>query len=73
MGGLPSSFDTKSGSCTLFKPHLHSPVDKVTALGKNLKAEDIHYCKGIIFLASANGSIKVIEFKDVHDKHRKED
>ena len=57
-------FDAKSGSSTLFKARLHSPVDKVTALGKNLKAKEIHCYEGIIFLASDSGPIKVIEFKE---------
>ena len=51
-------------STTTFKARLHSPVDKVTALGKNLKAKEIHCCEGIIFLASDSGPIKVIEFKE---------
>ena len=58
------SFDAKSGTSTLFKARLHSPVDKVIALGKNLKAKEIHCLEGIIFLASDSWPIKVIEFKE---------
>ena len=58
------SFDAMSSSSTLFKARLHSPVDKVTALGKNFKAKEIHCCEGIILLASDSGPIKVIEFKE---------
>ena len=58
------SFDTKSASSTLFKACLHSPVDKVTALRKNLKAKEIHCCDGIILLASDSGPIKAIEFTE---------
>ena len=58
------SFDAKSASSTLFKARLYSPVDKVTALRKNLKAKEIHCCDGIILLASDSGPIKAIEFTE---------
>lgn len=48
----------------MFKAHLHSPIDKVTTLGKHLKAKEIHCCEGIIFLASDSVPIKVVEFKE---------
>lgn len=48
--------------CNLFKARLHSPVDQITAIGKNLKARDIHSSDGIIFLTAYNGPIKTVEF-----------
>ena len=58
------SFDTKFGSSTLFKARLHSPVDKITALAKNLKAKEVHSADGMFFLASDSGPIKAIEFDE---------
>lgn len=46
------SFDTKRGRSTLLKAQLHSPVDKITALAKNLKAKEVHCADGMILLAS---------------------
>ena len=56
------SYDAKCGSSTLYKARLHSPVDKINSIGKNLKAKEIHCADGIIFLASDSGPIKAIEF-----------
>ena len=58
------SFDVKRSLCNLFKARLHSPVDQITAIGKNLKARDIHPSDGIIFLTASldNGPIKTVEF-----------
>lgn len=57
------SFDAKSGT-SLCKARLHSLIDKITSLGKNLKAKEIHCSDGIIFLTSNIGPIKVIEFTE---------
>jgi len=57
-------YDVKSSSSTLYKAHLHSPVDRTTAIGKNLKARNIHCADGIIYLTSDGGPIKVIPFAD---------
>lgn len=54
------SFDVKRSLCNLFKARLHSPVDQITAIGKNLKATDIHPSDGIIFLTADNGPIKTV-------------
>ena len=73
------SFDAKSGTSSLFKARLHSPVDKITSLGKNLKAKEIHCSDGVIFLTSNSGPIKVIEFTEgsiymiVKEKKKKDD
>ena len=65
MGGSTFlSFDTKFGSSTLFKARLHSPVDKITALAKNLKAKEVRSADGMILLASDSGPIKAIEFDE---------
>ena len=58
------SYDVKSSFSTLYKACLHSPVDKITAIGKQLKARDIHCADGIIFLTSDGGPIKAIPFTD---------
>ncbi|KAJ7383334.1 hypothetical protein OS493_028882 [Desmophyllum pertusum] len=71
------SYDVKSSSSTLYKARLHSPVDKITAIGKNLKTRDIHCADGIIFLTSDGGPIKAIPFADgaidILSKPRKKD
>ena len=54
----------KSLSSTLYQARLHSPVDKLTAIGKNLKARDIHCADGIILLTSVSGPIKAFSFVD---------
>ena len=56
------SFDVKRSLCTLFKARLHSPVDQITAIGKTLKARDLHSSDGIIFLTSDNDPIKTVQF-----------
>ena len=59
------SYDVKTSLSTLYKARLHSPVDSITAIGKKLKARDIHkYADGIIFLTSDSGPIKAIPFAD---------
>ena len=58
------SYDVKTALSTLYKARLHSPVDKITAIGKKLKARDIHSADGIIFLTSDGGLIKAIPFAD---------
>ena len=58
------SYDVKSSSSTLYQARLHSPVDKLTAIGKNLKARDIHCADGIILLTSVSGPIKAFSFVD---------
>ena len=58
------SYDVKSSFPTLHKACLHSPVDKITAIGKQLKARDLHCADVIIFLTSDGGPIKAIPFAD---------
>lgn len=71
------SFDAKSSLCTLYKARLHSPVDKISAIGKNLTAKAIHSSGGIIFLTSDGGPIKAIPFAegaiDIMSKLKKKD
>ena len=57
-------YDVKTSLSTLYKARLHSPVDKITAIGKKLKARDIHSADGIIFLTSDGGPIIAIPFAD---------
>ena len=82
--GIPSygwiaflSYDVKRSASTLYKARLHSPVDKITPIGKNLKARDIHCADGIVFLTSDGGPIKVVPFADgainILSKLRKKD
>ena len=70
------SYDVKSSSSTL-KARLHSPVDKITPIGKNLRASNIDGADGIIFLTSDGGPIKAISFADgainILPKPRKKD
>lgn len=62
------SFDAKSGSSTLFKARLHSPVDKITALRKNLKAKEIHCSDGIIFLTSDSSDSSSRQLNSLKDR-----
>lgn len=58
------SYDVKTSTCTLFKARLHSPVDKIVAMRKNLKAKEIHSSDGIIFISAESGPIKAVEFQE---------
>ena len=58
------SYDVKTSTCTLFKARLHSPVDKIIAMRKNLKVKEIHSSDGIIFISAESGSIKAVEFQE---------
>ena len=58
------SFDSKTSLSTLYKARLHSPVDNIKAIGRNLTARAIHCGDGIIFLSSESGPIKVIQFTE---------
>jgi hypothetical protein len=56
------SYNVKSSMSTLYKSRLHSPVDKISPLARNLKAKEIHCSDGIIFLISHSGPIKAVGF-----------
>ena len=58
------SYDAKCGSSNLYKARLHSPVDKICSIGRNLKAKEIHCAEGVIFLTCHSGPIKAIEFTE---------
>ena len=58
------SYDAKNGSSTLYKARLHSPLDKICSIGRNLKAKEIHCAEGVIFLTCHSGPIKAIEFTE---------
>ena len=58
------SFYSKTSLSTLYKARLHSPVDNIKAIGRNLTARAIHCGDGIIFLSSESGPIKVIQFTE---------
>ncbi|CAB4004120.1 Hypothetical predicted protein [Paramuricea clavata] len=58
------SYDAKCGCSTLYKARLHSPVDKISSIGKNLKAKEIHCAESIIFLTSDSSPIKAIKFTE---------
>lgn len=58
------SFDVKTALCTLFKARLHSPVDRIAAIAKNLKASDVQSAGGVIFLTSESGPIKTVQFDE---------
>ena len=58
------SFDVKTSLCTLFKARLHSPVDHIAAIAKNLKARDVQSSGGVIFLTSDSGPIKAVQFDE---------
>lgn len=58
------SFDSKTSLSTLYKGRLHSPVDNIKTIGRNLTARVIHCSDGIIFLSLETGPIKVIQFAE---------
>ena len=44
----------------LLKARLHSPVDKVTILKKQVKATSVHFAEGVVYLCGENSSISVV-------------
>ena len=44
----------------LLKARLHSPIDKVTILKKQVKATSVHFTEGVVYLCGENSSISVV-------------
>ena len=57
------SFDSKSHCTTLYHARLHSPVDKIVAIKKNLKSENVQCCGNVAFLSSSKGPIVTHELE----------
>ncbi len=57
------SFDSKSHCTTLYHARLHSPVDKIVAIKKNLKSENVQCCGNVAFLSSSRGPIVTHELE----------
>ena len=54
------NYDDVNTLSDLLKTRLHSPVDKVTILKKQVKATSVHFAKGVVFLCGENSSICVV-------------
>ena len=60
------SWDRKLASYTLYRTRLHSPVDKISIIKKNLASTQIH-CEGnVTFLNSSDGRALIVELEDNH-------
>ena len=58
------SWDNKRGSSTLYHARLHSPVDKITVIAKNLPSNQVHCKGGVAFLSSCDGPVLLSELED---------
>ena len=57
------SWDSKLAQSTLYRARLHSPVDKISVIKKNLLSTQVHYENGVAFLSSPDGPLLVVELE----------
>ena len=58
------SWDSKLGSSTLYRARLHSPVDKISVVKKNLASTQVHCENNTAFLISQDGPVLIVELED---------
>ncbi len=58
------SWDNKLASSSLHLARLHSPIDKISVVKKNLKSTQVHCENSVVFLSSPDGPILVVELED---------
>ena len=58
------SWDRKAGSSTLYRARLHSPVDKISVVKKNLASTRVHCDNHTAFLVSQDGPVLIVELED---------
>lgn len=58
------SWNSKLGQSTLYRARLHSPVDKISVVKKNLLfTTQVHYESDVAFLSSPDGPLLVVELE----------
>ena len=60
------SWDSKLASSTLYRARLHSPVDKISIIKKNLASTQVHCENNVAFLNSSDGPVLIVELEDNH-------
>ena len=58
------SWDSKLAYSSLYLARLHSPIDKISVVKKNLKSTQVHCVNNVAFLSSPNGPVFVVELED---------
>ena len=58
------SWDSKVGSSTLYRARVHSPVDKISVVKKNLASTRVHCDNNTAFLVSQDGPVLIVELED---------
>lgn len=58
------SWDSKLSSATLYRARLHSPIDKISAIRKNLPSTQVQCKNNVPFLTSPDGPVLIEELED---------
>ena len=66
LDGLFFSRDSKVASSTLYCTRLHSPVDKVSVVKKNLASTQVHCENNVACLNSPDGPVLIVELEVNH-------
>ena len=63
FGHILVLFDYDNVNCTssLLRARLHCPVDKISVLRKNVRANEVHYMGGVAYLCGSRSSISFVE------------
>ncbi|CAB3990306.1 Hypothetical predicted protein [Paramuricea clavata] len=59
------NYDEVNGLSDLLKARLHSPVDKVKIVNKQVKATSVHFAEGVVYLCGDNSPITVVDENSV--------
>lgn len=57
------TWDSKQGSSILHRARLHSPVDKISVVKKNLPSNQLQCVQDVAFLSSQDGPVLVVELE----------
>ena len=57
------TWDSKQGSSILHRARLHSPVDKISVVKKNLPSNQVQCVQDVAFLSSQDGPVLVVELE----------
>ena len=60
------SWDIKLASSTLYRARLHSPVDKISVVKKNLAPTQVHCENNVALFSSPDGPVLIVELEDNH-------
>ena len=53
-------------SSTLYRARLHSPVDEISVVKKNLASTQVHCENNVAFLSSPDGPVLIVELEVNH-------